>query len=494
MSPLTAVVASFASCAKPQSQPNPSATVDALADEAGFIDVPPQAQGSPFPARMFYVFEAADGDAAGKPLAVFMAGGPGYPSSLDLLPYGTARATLTSPTAPGVPPAPNSASWTSFANLLFIDERQSGFSYEYEPDDTSAPAVGDGGVAFTAPSTIADAGDCSFTPVGDAADFVRVILAFLDTHPAVRAAPVILVGQSYGGERATLILDLLLRYSTEAPLADATLGAAIQAHYDAVFPERAGTIIDAALGMTQFGHVVLLQPFVLGGLQYTTQAAVISNDPYVGEVPASNDPYDVRKAIGWSQDIDDTGAIALASLPEAASLLALDPPSIPRMGPPARDAAFRVTSSVDAAQVLMDDAWTEGLGALDANDRYLVYPATACSPSDSLYTEPGSQDAFLANLQGGVRTFITDARYDAVIYAPAIPATLQSFASVTIDAAPRAGVARPGWFTVTFAPDAGTATSIEVRFPPYDDSGHFVALAQSQALHDDVAEWLLENP
>ena len=31
-----------------------------LHDEAGFLDVPPQAHGAPYPGRMFYVFEVAD--------------------------------------------------------------------------------------------------------------------------------------------------------------------------------------------------------------------------------------------------------------------------------------------------------------------------------------------------------------------------------------------------------------------------------------------------
>lgn len=489
----TAAIAAGLSCARKSSESSaPTTTVDTLVDESGFIDVVPQADGAPFPARMFYVFETADEQPASKPLAVFMAGGPGYPSSLDLLPYGIARATLASPTAPDPAPAHNPASWTSFANLLFIDERQSGFSYEL--DDGSGPG--------------ADAAVCSFTPLGDAADFVRAILGFLDAHPTLRSAPVVLVGQSYGGERATFVLDLLLRYPTEAPRADATLLATIQAHYDAVFPEHAGTVVDPALAVTQFGRVVLMQPFVLGGAQYSTQAAISPGDPYVGNVPVGRDPYDVRQDAGWSQSIDDTAATVLATFPEATSLLAIDPQSIPRLGPSARADAFRVTGPSDLAQEQTNAAWTAGLGRLDPADEYLVYPATACPFDASLFEGPGSESAFLANLQGGVRTFVTDARYDSVIYAPAIPKTLQTLASVSLDTAARPGVARPGWFTVAFsqdggyadggaatagAADAGTTSAIEIRFPPYDDSGHFVALAQAQALHDDVAAWLLQD-
>jgi hypothetical protein len=487
-SPLVFAALGFASCGttKPPGA-GPPAPQEAPRDETGFIDVPPQANGSPHSARMFYVFEAADSDATNKPLAVFMAGGPGYPSSLELLPYGTAHVTLESPLSKA-PPAPNPATWTSFANLLFIDERQSGFSYE----------VGDGSAST---STDAEAG-CTFSPLDDAADFVRVLLGFLDVHPSLRSTPVILVGQSYGGERATFVLDLLLRYSTEAPRVDAALLATIQAHYDKVFPEEGGAVIAESRAVTQFGRAVLLQPLVLGGLQYEVQAQLMPSDTYVGKIPKGRDPYDVRQASGYSQAIDDTPALLLSNFADATKLLATDPRSVSGMGPATRRLAFRPSSfrneaDGDADEARMNSAWATQLGALQPADRYLVCPATACPVDESaMATGPGSEDAFLANLQGGVRAFISHARYDGVIYAPAIPAALERVATVTIDTAPRAGAARPGWFTVRFPEDAGVAAApaIEVRFPPYDSSGHYVAIGQPQALHDDVAAWIAEEP
>jgi hypothetical protein len=466
------LIAAVAGCAKdPALTVAPGVDADgtiASGDEAGFIDVPAQPGGSTHSGRMFYVFEPADSEPENKPLAIFMAGGPGYPASLELLPYGIARATLPSF---GAAPTANPASWTSFANLLFVDERQSGFSYE---TDDGAP----------------DAVACTYSPTGDSADFVRVLLAFLDSHPAIRAAPVILVGQSYGGERATFMLDLLLRYSTEAA---PTLRATIQAHYDAVFPAAAGTVIAPALATTQFGHVVLLQPFILGGLQYAVQDALAPADPYIGAVPAGNDPYDVRQPAGWSQEIDDAPAAVLADFGEATTLFGVDPRTIPALRPPARTNAFRASAS-DPTQAQTNAQWTSTLGPLAAGDVYLAAPGTACPYGQALFTGAGSLPAFLANLEDGVRTFITDARFDASIYAPAIPAALTQVATVAVDDSPRAGVERPGWFTVTFAPDGGVAAAVQVRFPPYVDSGHFVALAEPQALHDDVVTWLSTAP
>src|SRR5260221_8760337 len=64
-----------------------------LVAEAGFIDLPPQPTQATYSARMFYVFQPADTDAAHKPLAVFFNGGPAFPTSMGLLAYGTGRVT-----------------------------------------------------------------------------------------------------------------------------------------------------------------------------------------------------------------------------------------------------------------------------------------------------------------------------------------------------------------------------------------------------------------
>jgi hypothetical protein len=86
-----------------------------------------------------------------------------------------------------------------------------------------------------------------------------------------------------------------------------------------------------------------------------------------------------------------------------------------------------------------------------------------------------------------------------VIYAPAIPASLSAaypgiVQSVDVDSSPRDGVARPGWFTVNYAPGAlGSATPIAaqaVRFPFYAASGHQVASAEPLELEEDVAAWM----
>jgi hypothetical protein len=455
--------------AGPRATPPASEVVETLQDEAGFFDVPPQAQGEPYAGRIFYVFQPADDDAAHKPVAVFLAGGPGYPASLDLLPYGIARSTLTAPYLAGAPPVTNPARWTTFANVLVLDERQSGFSYGLrgDPDGASPNA------------------NCAFSPIDDAADVVRSLLQFLDGHPALTAAPVVFVGQSYGGARATLALDLLLRYPTEASRADAALGGAIQAHYDAAFPDRSGAVLGEKAAVAQFGHAVLLQPLVLGSLQYTTQSRLMPDDPYVGSPPAGRDPYDVRQPAGWTTGLEENAAMQIADPSGGPSLLGVPPASIPRLGPASRAGAFRTAAPPSPGAMAIDAALASALGPLGSDDAYFVYPGTAC-PVGGLLQGIGSANEFVENLDGGVRTFISDARYDAVIYSPAIPATLEPAGTVVVDTAPRAGVARPGWFRVTLD---GGAMPIDVRFPLYDSAGHFVSVGQPQDLRDDVAAW-----
>jgi hypothetical protein len=141
-------------------------------------------------------------------------------------------------------------------------------------------------------------------------------------------------------------------------------------------------------------------------------------------------------------------------------------------------------------------ALSASVGALDPQDAYLMEPSPACAATFSaIYTPTGSGEEFLSNLRDGVRTLITNARYDSVIYAPAIPAFIEESTNdtATTDPVADSGAARPGGFTVTFPLADGGTQSADVRFPPYTSSGHMVEVTQPQDLHDDVVEWMAET-
>jgi hypothetical protein len=445
----------------------PDADTDAvattLAAEAGFFDLPPQPTAATYAARMFYVFRPADQDAEHKPLAVFFNGGPGFATSFGLLSFGTGPMTLDATTMSPTP-ALNPGSWTRFANLLYLDERMAGFSY--------------GLGATMLPS-------CTMSEQEDAGDFVRSLLAFLDGHPAIRANPVVVVGESYGGIRATRMFDILLRYGSQAASAGTDLKALIQAHYDAVFPSMAGQPIPEATAATQFGAQVLIEPVVLGSVQMDEQSMIQPTDPYVGNVPPTQDPYDVRQAATYEDAIDSLALGALSTESSAASLLGVPLTSIARLGPSSRQGAFHpqlaAVNGVDHANA----ALTTLLGALGASDEYIALFGSQC-PAAADWMDPMVANVFAQNL-ASVRTFITHARYDQVVYTPAIPAAFQKAGwNVVVDSAPRAGVVNPGWFTVTDT----TGHSTELRWPPYDQSGHMVAMTEGAALATDVQGWL----
>jgi hypothetical protein len=232
--------------------------------EAGFIPVEGSVSyfqfGSYFnrltlktsPARIWYTFQPADEEAATRPLFVFFNGGPGGATSCGLFSANTAGLTVFRDQDTGEAAlVTNPASWTRAGNLLHIDSRTAGFSYSLMDDP------GDGvrrGREFDAQN---------YNPFVDGADFVRALLRFLADHPSIQGNRVVLVPESYGGVRATVMLHLLLYYGRYADgssiYQDPGLVAAIRSHYDAVFPEYAGETVPPGVVAGQFGHQVLIQ-------------------------------------------------------------------------------------------------------------------------------------------------------------------------------------------------------------------------------------------
>lgn len=235
-----------------------------LQSEAGFIPVDGSVSyfqfGSYFnritlrtsPARIWYTFQPADEAAEAKPLFVFFNGGPGGATSCGLFSANTARMTVVRDEVTGEAAiVANPASWTRAGNLLHLDARTAGFSYSLMsgPGDEVRR-----GREFDAQN---------YNSFVDGADFVRVLLRFLADHPSIRANRVVIVPESYGGTRTTVMLNLLLHYGRYADggsvYQDPGLVAAIQAHYDAVFPGYVGAAVPPAVIAGQWGHQVLIQ-------------------------------------------------------------------------------------------------------------------------------------------------------------------------------------------------------------------------------------------
>ena len=88
-------------------------------------------------------------------------------------------------------------------NLLYLDAPLTGYAYNFLPEGVSAPEA-----EFTLKN-------CN--PFIDAAQVLRVLLRFLKNHPLIRNNPVILVGESYGGTRTTVMLNMMLFYRNYRP-------------------------------------------------------------------------------------------------------------------------------------------------------------------------------------------------------------------------------------------------------------------------------------
>jgi hypothetical protein len=433
-----------------------------MAPHLGFVDVPPIADGTAR-ARMFYQFRPADDRDASRPLIVLMNGGPGSATSATLLPFGTGPTTLVD--GQGSEAVGNPASWTRFGALLHIDSREAGFSYMLGPEPL--PAACD---------ALEEAGEHLLT--------VLRVLAKTKTRTSRR---VILVGESYAGIRALAMRHLLLNpENTKSP----ELRAAILDHFGSAFVEL-GVEERRRRVRPQFGEFVFVQAAVVDAdFQIGLQSDLVNADPVLRDANlATQSRYDVRKPKAWEDALTEQVAAAYSDTPTRGLLLAAPLESAPALLPGSRTSAARSETDQDVAalEAPLNRALERAYGPLASGDYYWTSLVSSCvRPRARAVTESW----FIEALRGGARMFITHARYDRVIHSPAIVRMLQSarWLTVTVDNEPRAGVARPGWFSVT--PDDGPTTL--VRFPTYE-SGHMVTVGAPTEFAEDLEAWVAEG-
>jgi hypothetical protein len=178
--------------------------------EAGFVDAPSRdvvLHGAPVHlaarAHLFYNLWPAPDRPEEKPIFIVF---NGFASEI-VRAFGTGPVTV----ADGGAVVDNPSPLTEMANLVYVDPRQSGFSYDIV--DSGKP-------------TLADCGTAVFNEYVDAADVLFAVLAILDEHPEMRG-PVHWVGESYGGVRIQWILAYLRDRWDLAPYEDAALKDAI---------------------------------------------------------------------------------------------------------------------------------------------------------------------------------------------------------------------------------------------------------------------------
>jgi hypothetical protein len=442
--------------------------------EAGFIEVPVFPVGLPSQGRLFYSFHPAESP-DDAPVLVFLNGGPGAATSAILMPYGTGPFTID-PIAADDPPYENPHSYTPFANLLYIDSRATGFSYEVDlaPGDPSARTcrVGTG-----------------WFPTADAAELIFVLLDFLDRHERLRNNPVVLVGESYGGTRAALIHYLIQRHADpeHAPLTylgdvDATapgLRERIAAHFELAFSPAPTTPEEIAL---QFGWQILIQPGLGSSAQFELADQMRQHDPDFAFLHSDTYFYDVRQSFVDAIAVADRTQRSLRDPAALELLLGVGLDRIAGLASHERGAAYRAFTwtgmpafrGTDDPLLVRDleQHLRTSLGDIDVDDAYFLPFSMPCD-----WVDVGEMpfNAFLDVLPR-TRTFITDARWDQIVYTEVFP----QFLGLELDRSLPEGAARPGVMQ---------GDGIQIRFPTYE-AGHAVTMGAPGELREDIAAWL----
>ena len=538
-----------------------------IQNEAGFIDIEPITfyfhHGSYFSrldlqssqAHIWYSFHAADKRSEDKPLFIFFNGGPGSATSSGLMSMYTGRYTLdnTIDSGGGDHYIPNHVPWTSMGNLLYIDARQAGFSYN------QMMLVNDYNARFR------EFNSQNFNSFFDAADFIRVVLRFLGDHPQLQDNPVIIVGESYGGTRTLTMLHILLNYAEygngREMFQDPSLSQEIQAHYDIVFPQYRGQVVPSEVVAGQFGHQILIQPTCSFGYhQQVTEEMFnrpgsviyqigeevgipydpdIYEDPYtfVSEV-AGRDLYIYPKPRDWLGGFFQNAATRLRFTQNLSLVTGVDVTAIPELYASERSNAYRIFDTDYSFDLMPDDDvdpvtkyhflvsarleansvrqepgdMTAVFGTLQPWDRYFlstnyhsnwafhVLNVAKVRGYDVHYYENRFGRMFLQNI-AYVETFITNAAYDLVVYTAALPQSLAKHEDIleSVQHMKRStdGEERPGKIILNYRPSAfpdiqGLDTRV-IRFPLYSESCHAVSLTQPEDFFADVSSWLKDK-
>jgi hypothetical protein len=452
-----------------------------LAAEAGFFELAGgsyvsegQTRTSPTH-RIWYSFQPAVNAPESKPLAVFFNGGPGSATSVYLFALNTAPFTLDPAFTGTAKIATNANSWAQFANLLYVDAPGTGFSYPLALAGGSKPNV-------------------NIDLDREAGAVLRVILRFLARHPRLQANPVVIVGESYGGTRSTLLLDHIYTYQTlagtTAAYRDMDVYNDLVAHFATVWPGDNPQAIPAAKLATQFGWQVLIQPVVAGNAQYS-----LKNSDTSMCRPSPFDAYQCNQASDWSDQLEATVGQRLTTIATLRQALGVDPTTIAWLYANARTTAYGRDSGV----VFSAPEMTTTFGTLASGDNYLLaWNSSVASSYGRGWSDSNIGRNFLADLVY-VNTFITNAKYDTVVWTPAIAQALATYtdlvSSSTIDGVARMGIVRPGWIKVTYAQGVIPAPNTrEIRFPIYAEGGHMVSVREPANLLADVMQWYGATP
>lgn len=423
----------------------------------------------------------------------------------------------------------NPNSWTSFANLLYIDAPATGFSYPLKDANGNELDIG----------TDIDR---------DASNFLRVIVRFLARHPALRKNPVILVAESYGGVRATLMLKELFAITTAFTdtnnYQDSQLSSELQKHFTLAFGTATPNTAQIA---NQFGHQVLIEPALVGqeqidnyngyppgnpprdNLDFTKSTTCKPNfsddntpcwytNSLAQRLPTC-DAYDCDQVLDWFDGLVSQAASKLTKVATLSAALGVNVKTIAWMKDDTRKTmAYGRASTADflvTTVTPMDMADPANFGSLNTDDNYLVILNNKVHGSYGYHTFPWpphwpgyarsyrdngvgavTGSAFATHVLNDVKSFITVSQHDAIVWTPSIPGALEGLLGnvnplVAVQYRPTAPNAtnnwgtRPGLLDLTYNDN----TTKSVTMPHTYNAGHTITVRAPSDLLNDVRSW-----
>jgi hypothetical protein len=446
--------------------------------EAGFVDVPPRAVtlagrsvSIGATAHLFYNLRPADMDPATKPI-FFLSNGF---TAETVRAYGTGPTTVVE----GGDVVANATPLTGLANLVYLEPRQAGYSYD---------------VVEGRPPTAAT--DCSpdiFNEYVDAADFLWGALEFLEAHPQL-TGPVVWFGESYAGVRVTWAVAYLRNRFDLANYGDPMLAAKIAAA--AVQRPAPGSL---------FAAQVFLQPWLAGSAHALAIADACVDPTETAAVAATlasgcgdagacdcadtnmRSRYEFEYSVSRQNARDSDGSNAHIILDRAAALLGVPLTSIAGLDAVSRGNGFKcsVPNDLDSSETVPDETpLVDALGALPAGQWWYL-PFSPLQPDTDTSnwtrdweTQPFEGVAFVDNLHD-VPTFLTNGGLDLVVpYRALAPALSRIIDPSRVDTA-------NGQLGVIY-PDVERFIGVGA----YPNAGHMITMLAAADFASDLAAWL----
>ena len=473
-----------------------------IAPEAGFLSIPGgqyKGEGTDHTIkdrtspnhRIWYSFWPSLRAPETVPLAVFFNDGPGAATSCNLFSFNTGPWTLDPDVVGSSEYAANPDTWQQFANLLYIDAPATGFSYPSNSDPNQR--------------------DVGTDMDQDAGIFLRVIVQFLLRHPTLLTNPIILVGESYGGTRATLMLDHLYDYAklddSDSLYQDERLLNDLEAYFQRAFSTTAPFPANLSV---KFTHQVLIEPVVVGDLQ--DDLNFFDNPAFKGTDKASNpvgcdpkcrffsstkpqtcDEFNCDKPVNWSKRQMWKAAVSLTHPNTMKVVLGVDPTTIRWMHASERTLAHGrgMCAQPDDLNCPPTDQMGDTFGRpLEPGDSYYVplnsavrnvYGENQPNKAKKWYDKGAGKPIGMAFWPKPITTFITVAKYDTVVYSPSIAKALNDPSNgfpVTASYGPSTpnliGNGRNGLMSIVQEPDVHLRITM-----PYYTSGHGITMRQA---------------